>query len=63
MNRAWDIRMARIWLAQAAAVRRFPQHSAWHARCLQYAANRRRRAAGEPRLFGMGQGVLFEDMK
>lgn len=44
-ERAWHIRMARTFLAQAMAVRPFPQHSGWHATLLTWAANRRLKAA------------------
>jgi hypothetical protein len=54
------MRCARVYLAQARAFRR---HAAFHATLLRWAANQRRRAAGEPRLGGLGQGVLFEDLK
>jgi hypothetical protein len=42
--RAWHIHMARIYLAQAQHVRRYPQHSAWHATLLSWAAKRRLQA-------------------
>jgi len=42
--RAWHIHMARTWLAEAAHKRRYPQHSAWHAQCLAFAAKRRLQA-------------------
>jgi hypothetical protein len=46
--RDWHIRMARTYLAQAMAVRRYPQHSGWHATLLAWTAKRRLQAAATP---------------
>lgn len=43
-GRDWHIRMARTYLAQAIAVRRFPQHSGWHATLMSWVAKRRLQA-------------------
>jgi hypothetical protein len=43
-DRAWHIRMARTYLAQAQHVRQYPQHSAWHATLLSWVAKRRLQA-------------------
>jgi hypothetical protein len=57
-TRAQHVHAARVYLAQARAFRR---HGGFHALLLKWAANRRRRAAGEPRLTAAtGQGELFE---
>jgi hypothetical protein len=60
MNHAAQIYMARVLLAQA---RHSRQHPAWHATLLQWAAMRRRRAAGEALLGNQpqAQGELFDD--
>jgi hypothetical protein len=39
-ERDWHIRMARTFLAQAMHVRRYPQHSGWHATLFAWAASR-----------------------
>lgn len=44
-DRAWNIHMARVYLAQAAHTRKFPQHSWWHAKLLEWAAKYRLKAA------------------
>jgi hypothetical protein len=60
-ERERHIHAARVYLAQARAFRR---HGAFHALLLTWAANRRRRAAGQPLLTAAkGQGVLFEEMR
>jgi hypothetical protein len=51
MNRAFHIRMARVYLGEASRRRRQP---AFHAVLLRWAANRRRKAAERP-----AQGELF----
>jgi hypothetical protein len=56
-DRDWHIRMARTFLHQAAVVRRQGIHHAWHARLLQWAANRRLRAVAKPE--APAQGELF----
>jgi hypothetical protein len=57
-TRAAHIHIARVYLTQARAFRR---HAAFHAVLLGWAADRRRRAAGVPRLTAApGQGELFE---
>jgi hypothetical protein len=43
-EREWHIRMARTYLAQAIHIRRFPQHSAWHATLMSWVAKRRLQA-------------------
>jgi hypothetical protein len=63
-SREWHIHLARVYLAQAANARRYPQHAWWHATLLRWVADQRRRAAGVPLLTAArGQGVLFEDSK
>jgi hypothetical protein len=69
-ERQSDAYMARAYLAQAAHVRRYPQHSAWHARLLEWAAKRRRQHAeslriereriAAPAITKPVQGDLFE---
>lgn len=56
-DRDWHVHMARCFLAQAAHIRRYPQHSGWHATLLSWAASRRRRAAVKPE--AQAQGALF----
>jgi hypothetical protein len=58
-TREQHIHIARVYLAQARAFRR---HGGFHAQLLKWAANRRRRAAGEPLVSAAkGQGELFQE--
>jgi hypothetical protein len=43
-DREWNIHMARVYLAQAAHTRQYPQHSAWHAKLMSWVAKRRLQA-------------------